>query len=180
MRLSHDVPVRSAVFDEPNLVSHAGMVPVVRLAGSMRRYSRQLRLLRTGRKLLKLQVSRSVVRPDPVVAVPRRVDRRLADVQRAGIAQQYRDGIRTTALCREHGLSKSALLKLLADAGVQMRRQPMTDDQVERAHQLYESGLSFVAGRSGAGCAPSDGATDALAAWSDAAGSEWIGVRKRA
>ena len=32
MRLSHDVPVRSAVFDEPNLVSHAGLVPVVRLA----------------------------------------------------------------------------------------------------------------------------------------------------
>lgn len=32
MRLSHAVPVRSAVFDEPNLVSHAGLVPVVRLA----------------------------------------------------------------------------------------------------------------------------------------------------
>ena len=32
MRLSHDVPVRSAVFDEPNLVSQAGLVPVVRLA----------------------------------------------------------------------------------------------------------------------------------------------------
>ena len=33
MRLCHAVPVRSAVFDEPNLVSHAGLVPVVRLAG---------------------------------------------------------------------------------------------------------------------------------------------------
>lgn len=27
MQLSHAVPVRTAVFDEPNLVSHAGLVP---------------------------------------------------------------------------------------------------------------------------------------------------------
>jgi len=32
MQLSHAVPVRRAVFDEPNLVSHAGLVPAVRLA----------------------------------------------------------------------------------------------------------------------------------------------------
>src|SRR6476620_9058235 len=32
MRLSHVVPVRSAVFDEPNLVSHAGLVPAMGLA----------------------------------------------------------------------------------------------------------------------------------------------------
>jgi Transposase DDE domain group 1 len=33
MQLSHAAPVRSAVFDEPNLVSCAGLVPVVALAG---------------------------------------------------------------------------------------------------------------------------------------------------
>ena len=32
MQLSHAVPVRTAVFDEPNLVSHAGLVPAMRLA----------------------------------------------------------------------------------------------------------------------------------------------------
>jgi Transposase DDE domain group 1 len=32
MQLSHVVPVRSAVFDEPNLVSHAGLVPAMRVA----------------------------------------------------------------------------------------------------------------------------------------------------
>lgn len=31
MRLSHVMPVRSAVFDEPSLVSHAGLVPVIGL-----------------------------------------------------------------------------------------------------------------------------------------------------
>jgi hypothetical protein len=32
MQLSHAVPVRTAVFDEPNLVSHAGLVPAIGLA----------------------------------------------------------------------------------------------------------------------------------------------------
>jgi hypothetical protein len=32
VRLRHDVPVARAVFDDPNLVSHAGVVPVMRLA----------------------------------------------------------------------------------------------------------------------------------------------------
>src|ERR1700712_613399 len=32
MQLSHAVPVRTAVFDEPNLVSHVGLVPAVGLA----------------------------------------------------------------------------------------------------------------------------------------------------
>ena len=32
MQLSHAVPVRRAVFDEPNLVSHAGLVPAMGLA----------------------------------------------------------------------------------------------------------------------------------------------------
>ena len=33
MQLSHVFPVRSVVFDEPNLVSHAGLVPAMALAG---------------------------------------------------------------------------------------------------------------------------------------------------
>ena len=32
MQLSHVFPVRSMVFDEPNLVSHAGLVPAMGLA----------------------------------------------------------------------------------------------------------------------------------------------------
>jgi len=32
MQLCHGFPVRSMVFDEPNLVSHAGLVPAVGLA----------------------------------------------------------------------------------------------------------------------------------------------------
>src|SRR4051812_50166823 len=36
MQLSHTRPVASAVFDEPNLVSSAGLVPVMALAGKAR------------------------------------------------------------------------------------------------------------------------------------------------
>ena len=32
MQVSHAVPVRTAVFDEPTLVSHAGLVPAIGLA----------------------------------------------------------------------------------------------------------------------------------------------------
>ncbi len=32
MQISHVFPVRSMVFDEPNLVSHAGLVPAMSLA----------------------------------------------------------------------------------------------------------------------------------------------------
>ena len=45
--------------------------------------------------------------------------------------------------CRAHSLSKSAVLKILADAGVQMRMCPMTPAQIETARLLYESGLSL-------------------------------------
>jgi len=36
MQLSHTRPVASAVFDEPNLVSSAGLVPVMALPGKAR------------------------------------------------------------------------------------------------------------------------------------------------
>lgn len=32
MQISHAFPVQSMVFDEPNWVSHAGLVPAIRLA----------------------------------------------------------------------------------------------------------------------------------------------------
>ena len=34
MQLSHVFPVRSMVFDEANLVSHAGLVPAIAMAGN--------------------------------------------------------------------------------------------------------------------------------------------------
>ncbi|MGB4758430.1 MAG: hypothetical protein WBP26_00030 [Candidatus Saccharimonadales bacterium] len=110
----------------------------------MQRYSRQPNLLQMARKLAKLQVSGGPDRPDPVLRTPRRVDARLSDEDRAAIAQAYRDGIPSTALCRQYNLGKSTVLQILAEAGVPMRRQPLTTVQIDQAAQLYEiAGLSL-------------------------------------
>jgi hypothetical protein len=66
----------------------------------------------------KLQVSGDPRRPDPVVPTSRRLDTRLSDGERAAIAEAYRDGIPSTALCRQYKLGKSTVLKILAEAGV--------------------------------------------------------------
>jgi len=44
----------------------------------------------------------------------------------------------------EYGISKASVLKLLADAGVPMRRQPLTAAQVTEAVDLYQAGLSLA------------------------------------
>ena len=44
----------------------------------------------------------------------------------------------------EHDVSKKGVLKLLADAGVSMRRQPLAVEQVNEAAELYQSGLSLA------------------------------------
>jgi hypothetical protein len=44
----------------------------------------------------------------------------------------------------DHDISKAGILKLLAEAGVSMRRQPLTPEQVREATELYRSGLSLA------------------------------------
>ncbi len=97
-----------------------------------------------ARKLAKLQVNGGPDRPEPVVRTPRRVDARLTDDDRASIAEAYRNGIPSTALCRQYQLGKSTVLQILAEAGVPMRRQPLTKEQVDEAARMYETaGLSL-------------------------------------
>ena len=109
----------------------------------MRRYSRHPDLLRLARKLAKLQVSGGVERPETGPKVVRSIGLRLSAELRAEIVQQYRDGIPTTSLCELHGLGKSTVLKLLAEAGVQMRRQPLSEPEIEAAARLYADGRSL-------------------------------------
>lgn len=46
----------------------------------------------------------------------------------------------TPALCAEYGVSKSGILRLLREQGVELRRQPLTDDQVSKAIRMYGEG----------------------------------------
>jgi hypothetical protein len=55
----------------------------------------------------------------------------------------YEAGTSTPELCRHYGLSKTAVLKLLREAGVKMRRQGLSEEQIEIAVQLREQGLGY-------------------------------------
>ncbi|MBF6189488.1 MULTISPECIES: helix-turn-helix domain-containing protein [Nocardia] len=55
----------------------------------------------------------------------------------------YRSGTSTNTLCEQHGLSKGWLLKILQEHGVQMRYQPMTEEEIKWAVRLYGEGRSI-------------------------------------
>ncbi len=76
---------------------------------------------------------------------PRRLDRRLSPHTIAELVDAYRSGTSTNTLCEQHGLSKGGLLKILQERGVQMRNQPMTEDEIDWAVRLYGEGQSLNA-----------------------------------
>lgn len=75
---------------------------------------------------------------------PRSLRFRLPDTQRGALVTDYQNGTPTTELTGRYQLSKGSVLQILEAAGIQMRRQGLTDDQATRAVQLYEAGLSLA------------------------------------
>ena len=61
----------------------------------------------------------------------------------------------TTQLTEKYGLSKASVLRLLHEAGAEMRRQPFSDQEVDDAVRLYASGLSVATVGSRLGAHPS-------------------------
>lgn len=76
---------------------------------------------------------------------PRRLDRRLSAATIAEVVEGYQEGSSTNQLCERHGLSKGGLLKILQEHGVQMRNQPMTEEEIDSAVRLYSEGKSLSA-----------------------------------
>lgn len=70
-------------------------------------------------------------KPDNSVVRPRRLDRRLSPDVIAEMVEGYRGGVSTNRLCERYGLSKGGLLKILQEHGVQMRNQPMTEEEID-------------------------------------------------
>lgn len=68
---------------------------------------------------------------------------RLNADQQASVAARYSNGETSTALAQEYGVAKSTILRILREARVVVRRQPLTSEQVSEAAQLYEAGLSL-------------------------------------
>ncbi|MEU2257714.1 helix-turn-helix domain-containing protein [Nocardia xishanensis] len=76
---------------------------------------------------------------------PRRLDRRLCAATIAEVVEGYEGGSSTNLLCERYGLSKGGRLKILQEHGVQMRNQPMTDEEIDWAERLYGEGQSLNA-----------------------------------
>lgn len=89
--------------------------------------------------------SNASVSNSPSGPSPRLLRRRLDPAVIAEIVAKYRSGATTPSLCVDHALSKGGLLKLLRDEGVQLRCQPLSDEQVRDAAALYEHGQSLAA-----------------------------------
>jgi hypothetical protein len=76
----------------------------------------------------------------------RRLDRRLSPDAIAELVVAYRTGTSTNQLCRQYGISKGGVLKILADHGITMRNQPMTADEIgETVRRYVDDGLSIRA-----------------------------------
>jgi len=82
--------------------------------------------------------------PAPPELVPRSAARRFGSAAVDELVAAYISGAPTTELMKTYGLSKSAVLKLLRDREVPMRRQPLTSEQIQHATALYESGATLV------------------------------------
>jgi hypothetical protein len=57
---------------------------------------------------------------------------------------RYEAGESSIALGRTFGIGKNSVIRLLRDAGVPIRNQGLSDDQITEPVRLYESGLSLA------------------------------------
>lgn len=71
-----------------------------------------------------------------------KLEQRLDPETVARLVADYEAGVPTTQLTSQYRLGKSSVLRLLAEAGVVMRKQPMTPEQIDKAVALYEGGLA--------------------------------------
>lgn len=60
------------------------------------------------------------------------------------LTEAYRSGVPTTQLAKMYGAGKGTVLRVLHEAGVPMRRQPMTADERTEVIRLYGDGWSLA------------------------------------
>lgn len=72
-----------------------------------------------------------------------RLDVRLGAEALDQLIIDYQAGLTGPELQSRYGLSKGSVLRLLHEAGVQLRRQPVRGGQLAEMVALYESGLSI-------------------------------------
>ena len=116
----------------------------------MQRYSN----LDESSKIFQKLIADDLVSPDgrvthrsdrsPDVVRPFKLDQRLDEVIRAEIVTSYVSGEPSTAIAALYGLNKNSVIKVLREAGVPIRRQSLTNEQIDDAAQLYQAGQSLA------------------------------------
>ena len=75
---------------------------------------------------------------------PHRLDRKVSAETAAQLVADYESGVPSTHLTMIYGLGKGSVLKLLKEAGVQMRNHGLLQENFEEAATLYRNGLSLA------------------------------------
>ena len=88
------------------------------------------------------------------VPVPHKLSQRLKPGVAEELAAAYRAGATTTELAPLFGISHASVLRLLAEQGVTMRMQGLSESGVQIAIELYGEGLSVAAIGTKLGVAP--------------------------
>lgn len=73
----------------------------------------------------------------------RSLNRRLAPEMVEELVTAFESGAEIPMLAHRYGVSKRALRHLLSGQGLQMRKQPLSEGEVELAINLYAEGLSL-------------------------------------
>lgn len=107
------------------------------------RYSNTSEHLRRMKRTLDLAARQSSPRPPTAAPFVHKVSQRLSPRALDQLATDYEAGVPTTQLTAKYGLGKGAVLRVLTERGVAMRHQPLTNEQVITAIQLYECGASL-------------------------------------
>lgn len=74
---------------------------------------------------------------------PHRLDRKVSPEIAAQLVADYESGVSSTHLTMIYSLGKGTVLKLLNEAGVQMRHQGLSEKNLEEAATLYREGWSL-------------------------------------
>lgn len=78
----------------------------------------------------------------PAAAVKR--IRRLTPDERTELAKHYRSGLTVYQLAAKYGIHRHTVSRHLREAGVRLRLDGMTAEQIDAAVQLYASGWSLA------------------------------------
>jgi len=73
-----------------------------------------------------------------------RMHRRLSPTEQAQLVEQYQGGKNTYELARQFRIHRVTVSRMLKHAGVEMRNQGLSAEQIDAAADLYEEGNSLA------------------------------------